>query len=76
MDHKCKITSFLFLPYSRFLKNENWFNIPNPNLKFTPFVYIIWATFFFKDFVFVGTGLIIEVDEDLNRSSSWEEKSR
>ena len=29
-----------------------------------------------KDFVLVGTGFIIDIDDDLKRQFSWEEKSR
>ena len=40
------------------------FLIPN---KFISFFYTIWKQFLLKDFVLVGIGLIIEIDDDLSR---------
>ena len=67
MGHKYKIMSFLFFAYNRFFKDVNWFSILNPNFKFIPFVYTIWKNVSLKDFVLVGSGVMIEADDDLSK---------
>ena len=62
-----KLTSFLFYSITiEILKMliDLAFLIPN---KFISFFHTIWKQFLLKDFVLVGIGLIIEIDDDLSR---------
>ena len=60
---------FFFFVYNRFFKNVNWFSIPNNNYNFIPSICLhnMEKNVPLKDFVLVGSGLIIEADDDLSK---------
>ena len=49
-------------------ENIKWYSIPNFNVKFIPFIYVIWEKRFLKNFVLDGIDFIVEDDADLRLS--------
>ena len=69
---------FSFFSHHTFLKDVNWFSIPNPvkTLSLLHLFIQYGKNVPWKDLVLIGSGLIIEADDDLSKQFSWEEKSR